>query len=102
MAAPSLESLIREYAKQGNLNHISLSVDAEDGSVYCALFRDTYGHAPYRYVKGTDPVDALKTALQSTVHHKMQAKARSEAKVTPKAEPKPASKRRERADDDIL
>lgn len=72
-----LETLIRRLAKAGSLNHLSLSADTENGKSFVAIFRDSIGFAPYRYMVGADPVETMKLALASVlVLHKEPAKSR--------------------------
>lgn len=95
-----LERMIRNLARSGNLNHISLSMD-KDGKAWCAIFRDTIGMAPYRYVTDADPVAALTKALSSVgfAHGGDEA---SPDKAIKAAKRKPAAASARRDDSELL
>lgn len=57
-----LETLIRDLAKRGELNHIGLSADM-NGKVFVASYRDTTGHHTVQYAENRDPVEAIKAAI---------------------------------------
>lgn len=95
----TLEQLITSLTKRGNFNHLSISVDngadGGKGKAFVAIFRDTLGHAPVRYMTGSDAVVVAKLALAS-----IETVYAEHPKPDKKAGNKPPPQPRGRADDD--
>lgn len=86
-ARSTLEELISSLTKRGNFNHLSISVDntanGGRGKAFVAIFRDTTGNAPVRYMVGLDPVDVAKRALASIeIIYRDNARAAKKKAVT--------------------
>lgn len=79
----TLEEMIYDQAKRGNITHISL-IPNVDGTWHATFTPAVNGHA---MADGPDPVEALKAAIKATPKPRARvAKPGGEREATPEAE----------------